>query len=391
MNYLLGCFLLSVGVYGAKRYYASESCGHVLGPDQLSVIEFDEDVDYDKRAPSTEQDLQPPIELRNTVWECTIIVSGMPSTTVQRMIGIHWREFHVWDLDIETTGESVEECGKTYVTVYQGSDRSAKNKWTICGKDTTRLYFEWPGDYVTFYIYADFRRNESYSTPSTPSTTTTTTVATCVDPDSVTEGSVTQLPICTTKKGKRGKIETTTPPDLDTYPYPEVHFRVDVTSFDYACNESIPGEILKCNDSGRCLDESLMCDFFFSHNCKSEGFHEDKSDQTKDGPAYCGQKKTTTPVPTTTTEAPPVPFNWTPIAAAVGSLLAILALCWCCWRPGYLPWRLSRLRNVPFFNTQRCVCCRRGPTQCCPCLKCCAGDGSEDTYFGTIFIKIIWD
>lgn len=101
---------------------------------------------------------------------------------------------------------------------------------------------------------------------------------------------------------------------------------------------------------------------------------------------FFSAKKTTTPVPTTTTEAPVEPFPWEPIAMAVGAIFAILALCWCCWRPGYLPWRLSRLRNVPFFNTQKCVCCRRGPTQCCPCLKCCAGDGSEETYFGNTCI-----
>lgn len=44
--------------------YATESCGHVLGPDQLSVLQFDKEVDYDKKQPSTEQDLMPPMEIR---------------------------------------------------------------------------------------------------------------------------------------------------------------------------------------------------------------------------------------------------------------------------------------------------------------------------------------
>ena len=34
--------------------YASESCGHVFGPDQLTVLEFDRDVDYNKNKPSTQ-------------------------------------------------------------------------------------------------------------------------------------------------------------------------------------------------------------------------------------------------------------------------------------------------------------------------------------------------
>ena len=57
-----------------------------------------------------------------------------------------------------------------------------------------------------------------------------------------------------------------------------------------ACTKSKRGEILKCNDSQRCLDESLMCDYFFSQNCKSMSFPSDKSDQTRDAPAYCYSK-----------------------------------------------------------------------------------------------------
>lgn len=93
-------------------------------------------------------------------------------------------------------------------------------------------------------------------------------------------------------------------------------------------------------------------------------------------------KETTTPIPTTTTEPPPKPFPWKAVAGAVGGFLGLLMTLWCCWRPGYLPWRLSRLRNAPIFNTQRCVCCRRGPTVCCPCFKVCAGDVKDDADYG---------
>ena len=54
--FMLYCFLLSD--------YATDSCGHVHGPDHLTVIEFDKDVDYIKNKPSTEQNFLPPLHLR---------------------------------------------------------------------------------------------------------------------------------------------------------------------------------------------------------------------------------------------------------------------------------------------------------------------------------------
>ena len=44
--------------------YATESCGHVHGPDQLTVLEFDKNVDHNYNRPSDGQNLLPPVELR---------------------------------------------------------------------------------------------------------------------------------------------------------------------------------------------------------------------------------------------------------------------------------------------------------------------------------------
>ena len=30
----------------------------------------------------------------------------------------------------------------------------------------------------------------------------------------------------------------------------------------------------------------------------------------------------------------------------LGALLLLAILYWCCWRPGYCPWRLARVRNI---------------------------------------------
>ena len=78
----------------------------------------------------------------------------------------------------------------------------------------------------------------------------------------------------------------------------------------------------------------------------------------------------TTPTTTTTTPAPPAPPpDLRPLYGTLGTLFGLLFLFWCCWRPGYLPWRLARLRNVACFN----ACGRCCPYGCCAaCFDCCS-------------------
>ena len=58
---------------------------------------------------------------RNTIWECIIVVRGMPSAVAPRSIGLQWRDFHIWDPDTNESGSTIRDCGKAYVTVYKGN------------------------------------------------------------------------------------------------------------------------------------------------------------------------------------------------------------------------------------------------------------------------------
>ena len=42
-----------------------------------------------------------------------------------------------------------------------------------------------------------------------------------------------------------------------------------------------------CNDSKRCLDDSLRCDFWVSRNCQSESYPRDNSDTSRWPPGDC--------------------------------------------------------------------------------------------------------
>ncbi|KAK3603926.1 hypothetical protein CHS0354_042935 [Potamilus streckersoni] len=177
-HYSLIVALIAAAVRGSiRRYYATNSCGHVRGPDHLVVLEYDKSVDYDDKKPWEEQGILPPQDIRGTLWECIIVVRGMPAANSKKYLGIHWRSFYIRDPDVNSVQNSVETCGKAYVTIYEGKDTTAKNSYTLCGKDATRSHFEWLGDYVTFYFYADFR----HYTNQTPPTTTPS----CTDPTKV--------------------------------------------------------------------------------------------------------------------------------------------------------------------------------------------------------------
>jgi len=56
------------------------------------------------------------------------------------------------------------------------------------------------------------------------------------------------------------------------------------------CNETIDKVVLKCNDTRRCLDDSLKCDFWFSRNCPSDVYPRDNTDTSRQPPASCFSK-----------------------------------------------------------------------------------------------------
>lgn len=313
---------------GNTRHFVTESCGHVIGPDYGAYLEFDREATMVKNIVSV------PYHLKGKEFECIIVVRGMPSTGEKRYMAIHMRQFHLMDQVVVRPENEVAKCGKAYMIVYNGMDRTAKEKYVFCGADAVVQNLEWAGEYITFYFYMDFR-NPDFSTP---------------DP------LVSLAPQVTT-----GPPPITTP---DPFPYPTAYFKIDISSFDYGCNETVENVVLKCNDSRRCLDESLKCDFWFSRNCPSEKYPKDATDTSRQPPANCfteeDEKPTTT---TTTTTIPPPPFkpNLTPLYAAIGGVLGVAMLLWCCWKPAYLPWRLGRCRNYPCW-----VKCGN----LCPCLKC---------------------
>ncbi|XP_071173194.1 uncharacterized protein [Mytilus edulis] len=316
----------SVTYAGNSRHFVTENCGHVVGPDYGAYLEFDRAATFKKGVVGV------PDALKGQEFECIIVVRGMPTTGEKRFMALHMRQFHLKEQAVVRPENEVAKCGKAYVIIYNGMDRNAAEKFVFCGADAVTQNLEWTGEYMTFYFYIDYR-----------------------NPDLSTVDPLVSLPPAT---GNTTLSPPTTTPD--PFPYPTVYFKMDITSYDFECNETIDKVSLKCNDSKRCIDDSLKCDFWFSRNCASDVYPRDNTDVSRQAPANCFRKPTTTT--TTTTLAPP-PFrpDLTPLYAAVGGVLGVALLLWCCWKPAYLPWRLGRCRNYPCW-----VKCGN----LCPCLKC---------------------
>lgn len=124
-----------------------------------------------------------------------------------------------------------------------------------------------------------------------------------------------------------------------------VEMILDFTIFTY-CTTLAPHSFM-CAKSRRCLDKSLLCDNL--QNCVTPTVWGDFSDEI--------QCQVTEPPPT----AEPVSLMplWITLGVLAGCLVAYL----CFFKPGYLPWRLARIRNV----------------RCCgyyPCARCCIGGDS---------------
>ena len=97
----------------------------------------------------------------------------------------------------------------------------------------------------------------------------------------------------------------------------------------------------------------------------------------------------------TTEPPPPIEEDLLPLWAVLGALAALAILFWCFWRPGFIPWRLARLRNAACCgkllsaSCSKISCCRNngicGPRKGCfgRCCKCCESTGSEGPSGGT--------
>ena len=143
--------------------------------------------------------------LRGQEFECIIVVRGMPSTGEKRYMAIHMRQFHLKDQDLQRPESEVSKCGKAYMIIYNGMDRTAPEKYVFCGADAITQNLEWQGEYMTFYFYIDYR-NPDFSTQDPLVSLAPSGNSTTLAP------------------------QTTTP---DPFPYPTVYFKMDITSFDY--------------------------------------------------------------------------------------------------------------------------------------------------------------
>ncbi|XP_061188742.1 uncharacterized protein LOC133196910 [Saccostrea echinata] len=278
---------------GNIRYFVTDICGQEIGPDFGAYLEFDKDGIL-----ATDGKFVPP-NLIGKELQCTITVRGAPSTGEKRYMSVYWRNFRFKAPEVDNIEKDPQRCGKAYVTLYKGKGTNVADQETFCGRGALPTHIEWEGEYATLFFYVDYR------SPSTPTA----------------DGS-------------------------SNFTYSEIFFRLDITSFDYECTETKEGIVMLCNDSKRCLDDSLRCDFWFSRNCQSESYPRDNSDTSRKMPGNCFKIATTT----TTTPPPPVPPTEPDYSAlyVVLGLVAIFAFFfWCFWRPGYLIWRMGRLRNHP--------------------------------------------
>ena len=184
----------------------------MIGPDFGTYLEFDAEATYDKKT----KELTTPQHIKGHEFECIIVLRGMPSTGEKRYMSLYWRDFILAGPNLTTVENDVTNCGKAFVTVYNGMDTTAQEKYTLCGVGALPSHLEWEGEYITLYFYIDFRN------PNLKIVSTTTT---------------TEPPGGTTLSGDNTTMTTeeqpTTTPVEDTFPYPDVYFRIDVTSFDY--------------------------------------------------------------------------------------------------------------------------------------------------------------
>ncbi|XP_061188741.1 uncharacterized protein LOC133196909 [Saccostrea echinata] len=324
----LQSLIFSFVTAGNRRYFVTDFCGKVIGPDFGAYLEFDRNSDIEWKT----NNITVPDRVKGTEFNCIILLQGMPSTGEKRHMSLSFRYFTLKEKTLETIENTVANCGKAYLTIYNGKDVKAPEKYTLCGGSAFPSFYQFEGtEFITLKFYIDFRKNIT------------------VQENIQSQTEVNQTTIA-----------------RDPYPYPDVFFRLDVTSFTYDCNDSVPGVVMLCNESRRCLDDSLRCDNWLSRNCRSSLHPRDDSDVAINPPGNCF--KGTTTLPTTPVQTPrPDPPDLRPIYFSFGIIILAIASIWCCWRPGYLPWRCARFRNIPFCRT--CLACQN--KRCLRCYSVC--------------------
>ncbi|XP_051931169.1 low-density lipoprotein receptor class A domain-containing protein 2 isoform X1 [Hippocampus zosterae] len=172
---------------------------------------------------------------------------------------------------------------------------------------------------------------------------------------------------------------------------PRVDFVGDFTSFRLGFNQSLCSSepYFTCRN-GKCIPLSLVCDDKGIDNCG------DGSDLEENLTTGCKAGQLLPPEPPTAIPTPPPSFRNSPTvpipvhfncgiahstpsyesvseSAASASLVVLYiilglvvgcaVLCWCCWSPGWLLWRLSIFRFLPFCNSA-CSSCQLCANSC---------------------------
>ncbi|KAI0215484.1 hypothetical protein LSAT2_032458 [Lamellibrachia satsuma] len=326
--------------------FVTQLCPGTVGPSYGEVLRFD---------PSSNSDSY---VVPSTSLDCWITLRGRPTETgmPQYYTTLTWRSSSFL---VQGFGYSSDppDCTNAYVEVYQATNDGRPIHppavSSVCGTTPPASYTTTSQNIVVhLYVKAP--------PPTTTTSTTTTTRTTVTAATEATTTGATEAVV--TADSATIDVETPTPePDL----VPSINFTADFTSYfvgscasDGVANDR---DQLQCYN-GRCISMSLRCDRFFSDNCGDYG------DVRASPPGNCS----------TTPTKEPTPFDMLPVWAALGALLTLLLTYWCCWRPGWFPWRVARLRNVACCRPvcsccYRLSCCRNGccgPTQGC-FKKCC--------------------
>ncbi|XP_067936989.1 uncharacterized protein [Watersipora subatra] len=245
-----------------------------------------------------------------------------------------------------------------YIQVYYGAQEDHPNVLidTYCGA-TPIGYMETPAGYMSVTIRLVIKASD-VTTPSSVANETLSTgdVLTTEHIDNsstLTFTGVSSTQLFVDDLTTRGVNTSTTDPTISTC---GTNFTIDITSFIVGnCHQDgrrNNKEQWYCRDEDKCISKALVCDGFLADNCGNY------ADNYAGKPANCGVK--------------PVSLLWLWILLAI--LCALILLYWCCWRPGWLVWRLGCLRNC-CHNT----CCHSCATSCnkgcCQPCKSAAANG----------------
>lgn len=338
---VLAGFTVMRNANALQRRYVIELCPGSVGPSHGEVVKMSPD------------DLLPGVDI-----DCWLTLRGMPLSdpAIPRYVTLEWRNaFSIRGYGYGS-GAATADCDTAFMEIYQasldGRPIGAPAVGPLCGNKQPEPFSTQSQAIVLRVFVAAIPAVTTTLLPPQAGVTVVGGTA-----DTVTGGADAGSSNDTatgTRTSSQGNIQ--------------VNFTADFTSYFLDCSLDGTDDVtqLQC-DTGRCLDTSLQCDRFGANNCG------DRGDQAKTPPGNCTNVPKEEPFDPAT--------DLLPLWTILGALALLATLFWCCWRPGYLPWRLARMRNVACCQ-QFCKPCRRaacchsngicGPAKGC-CKRACSG------------------